>query len=123
MFRLGLLFGLTAVAFAALAAAISRAASINYGDFALLGVVMYVTFGIVAGQRLRASRAIVSVCVAALIEASLGSYVAALIGPGRPPPGTGPTELVGLAALTVAFSIGCGSLGVAVGRRVAGRAH
>jgi hypothetical protein len=121
MVRLGLLFGLTAVVFAGLAATISRVAAINYGDFALLGVVMYVAFGIAAGQRLRASRAIISVCIAALIEVSLGSYVAALIAPGRPPPGTGTTELVGLAALTVAFSVACGSFGVAVGRRVAGQ--
>ncbi len=121
MLRQALLFGLILVAFDAAAAAIARAAAFNYGHFALLGIVIYVGFGIYAGQRLRLGRALLAIAIAAAIDASLGAYVAALIGPGRPAPGTPASAIVGLAAITGILSASFGAVGVVVGTRVRSR--
>jgi hypothetical protein len=121
MLRLAVVFGLILVAFDAVAAIIANAAGINYGSFTLLGLVIYAALGIFAGQRLRWWRAVVAVIVAALIDSSLGWYVAALIGPGRPAAGTGMTEIVGTALLAGLLDALFGAIGVAVGTRVTRR--
>lgn len=118
MLRQALIFGLILVAFDAAGAAIARVAAINYGHFALLGIVIYIGFGIYAGQRLRVGRALLAIAIAAAIDASLGAYAAALIGPGRPAPGTPTSAIVGLAVITGILSAAFGAVGVAVGTRV-----
>jgi hypothetical protein len=119
MLRLALTFGLILVAFDAVAAMVAKAAAINYGSFTLLALVIYVGLGVFAGQRLRWWRALVAMVVAALVDASLGSSVAALIGPGRTPAGTSVTEIVGTALLAGLLYALFGAIGVAVGTRVA----
>ncbi len=81
-------------------------------------MVIYVGFGIYAGQRLRWWRALVAVVLAAAIDSTLGWYVAALIGPGRPIGVNSTTEIVGTALLAVLLDAVFGGLGVAIGTRV-----
>ena len=114
-------FGLILVAFDAIAASIAQAARFNYGQFILLGLVVYVGLGIFAGQRLRWQRALAAILIAALIDASLGSYVAALIGPGRPVAGTPVREILAAAFLGALFNAIFGAIGVFIGGRVARR--
>ncbi|HEY1655171.1 MAG TPA: hypothetical protein VGF86_08675, partial [Candidatus Tumulicola sp.] len=85
---------------------------------ALLGIVLYLAFGVYAGQRLRPGRAFVAIVVAAVIDATIGAYVAALIGPGRPAAGTPMQQIVAWSAITAALSALFGAIGVGVGTRV-----
>jgi hypothetical protein len=115
------LFAVILVAFAAIAAIIAKAAAINYGDFTLLGLFIYVAFGIFAGQRLRWWRALIALIVAALVDVSLGWYLAALIGPGRPLGSSGAVEIVGTALLAALLDVVFAAIGVAIGARVGRR--
>ncbi|MBV8117855.1 MAG: hypothetical protein JOZ01_07735 [Candidatus Eremiobacteraeota bacterium] len=96
--------------------------SFSYGQFVFIGLVLYVGFGIFAGQRLRVPRALIAIVLAALIDASLGSYVAARIGPGATMAPGRTVEIVGVALLGALLNVVLGALGVAVGARVARRA-
>lgn len=116
-----MLFAAILVAFAAIAAIVAKAAAINYGDFTLLGLLIYVAFGIFAGQRLRWWRALIALIVAALVDASLGWYVAALIGPGRPLASSGALEIIGTALLAALLDVVFAAIGIAIGARVGRR--
>lgn len=82
---------------------------------------LYVAFGIYAGQRLLWWRALVAVVLAAFIDSTLGWYVAALIGPGRPLAVTTTREIVGTALLATLLDAVFGGIGVGVGARVGRR--
>ena len=119
MLRLALIFALIAVAFDAAAALISRAAAFNYGQFAVLAVVVYAAFGIYAGQRLRWWRALVAIALAALVDATVGSAVASLLGAWVLQPWRG---AVTSTALDTLLNLVVAAGGVAVGQRVMRRA-
>ncbi|MGA8532502.1 MAG: hypothetical protein WB615_00175 [Candidatus Tumulicola sp.] len=121
MLRLALLFAVIVVAFDAIAAFVANAAGFNYGQFALISVVIYVALGIFAGQRLRRFRALTAIVIAALVDASLGSYVAASIGRDVPTVHSSTMEIVGAALLGALLNIAFGTIGVVVGARVARR--
>lgn len=123
MLRLALIFGTILVAFDAAAAAISKAATINYGNFLLPAVLLYVAFGVYAGQRLPRWRALAAIVLAAAVDLFLGNYVALLLGPGRATSGPWTREFTGTAAMTAAADIVFGAIGIAVGSRVARRAR
>lgn len=118
MLRLALAFALIAVAFDAAAALIARAAAFNYGQFALLSLVLYAAFGVFAGQRLRWQRALIALAIAAVVDVTIGSYVATSLSAW-----VGQTardrEAVGTAALTGILSLVVGAAGVAAGSRAA----
>jgi hypothetical protein len=119
MLRLALIFALIMLLFDAVTATISKIASINYGNFALLAIVVYVFLGIYGGRTLRSWRALISVAVAAIVEATLGWYVAALIGPGLPPVAATQLEMVFTGVVSVIVATLFGAMGVAVGLRAA----
>jgi hypothetical protein len=73
--------------------------------------------GIYSGRVARSWNGMVAIFIAVAIEATLGWYVAALIGPGYVPGWTvGVLILMGVEAAALALAIG--AIGVAVGRRV-----
>ena len=121
MLRLALIFGAIVVAFDVVAASVARAASINYGHFELLAVVLYAAFGIFAGQRLRWPRAVAAIAIAAAIDVFAGSYVASLIGAWISPWNQGDAMVATL--LTGLLNVVVGAAGVAVGSRVVRRAQ
>lgn len=121
MLRLALLFSVIAVAFDAVAASISRAFAINYGQFQLLSIILFAAYGIAAGQRLRWARALLAVAIAVVVDATIGSYVASLIGAWIAANQTG-NEALGTTLLSALLSLVVAVAGVAVGGRVARRA-
>jgi hypothetical protein len=118
MLRLALLFSVVMVLFDVAAASFAKATSVDYGQFVLLSSVLYVFAGILAGRFMRGWLALVPIIIAALVEAFLGGYLAALIGPGGRGPGVSDASFYGLAALCVLLNIVLGSAGIAVGIRV-----
>jgi hypothetical protein len=118
MLRLALLFAVVMVLFDVAAASFAKATSVDYGQFVLLSSVLYVFAGILAGRFMRGWLALVPIIIAALVEAFLGGYLAALIGPGGRGPGVSDASFYGLAALGVLLNIVLGSAGIAVGIRV-----
>ncbi len=121
MLRLALLFSAIAVAFDAVAAAISRAFAFNYGQFSLLALILFAAYGIVAGQRLRWPRALVAVAIAVIVDATIGSFVASLVGAWIAANQTG-REAIGSTVMTAVLCLVVAALGVVVGGRVARRA-
>jgi hypothetical protein len=81
-------------------------------------LVIYVGFGIYAGQRLRWWRALAAILLAAVIDSTLGWYVAALIGPARLLGVNSTTEIVGTALLATLLDVVFGGIGVGIGARV-----
>ncbi|MGB8519861.1 MAG: hypothetical protein WCD38_06810 [Candidatus Tumulicola sp.] len=118
MLRLALLFSAVAVAFDAVAAAIARAFAFNYGQFALLAVILFAAYGIIAGQRLRWPRALVAVAIAVTADATIGTFVASHVGAWIAPNQAG-REAIGSTVMTAALCFVVAALGVAVGGRVA----
>jgi hypothetical protein len=120
MLRLALLFALIIVAFDAATALVARAFAINYGNFALLALVLYACFGIYAGQRLRWPRALLAIAIAVVVDAIVGTYVASLLGAwvAQGPYGR---DLAGSTLLTALLNLVVGAAGVGVGTRVVRR--
>jgi hypothetical protein len=121
MLRSALIFGTILVAFDAAAAAISKAAVINYGNFLLPATLLYVAFGIYAGQRLARWRALAAIVLAAAIDLFVGNYAALLLGPGRATSGPWTREFTGTAVMIAVADVVFGAIGIAVGLRVASR--
>jgi hypothetical protein len=122
MLRLALLFSVVMVLFDVAAAAFAKATSVDYGQFVLLSVFLYIGAGILAGRKIRNWFAMFSIIIAAVVEALLGGYLAALIGPGAQAPGMSDAYYYGTAVFAVLLNVVMGAIGVAVGIRV-GRAQ
>ncbi|HEY3675825.1 MAG TPA: hypothetical protein VGK84_07500 [Candidatus Tumulicola sp.] len=118
MLRLALLYSIVFVLFDVAAAAFAKATSVDYGQFVLLSSVLYVFAGILAGRFMQSWLALVPIIIAALVEAFLGGYLAALIGPGGRGPGVSDLSFYGVAAFGVLLNILLGSAGIAVGVHV-----
>jgi hypothetical protein len=117
MLRLALLFSIVLVLFDVVAASIAKAASINYSQFVLLSVFLYIGAGILSGRKYR-WLGLGAIIITALVEVFLGGYLAALIGPGARPPGMSDGYYYGTAAFGVLLNVIMGAIGVAVGIRV-----
>jgi hypothetical protein len=122
MLRLALLFSIVMVLFDVAAATFAKATSVDYGQFVLLSVFLYIGAGILAGRKIRNWFAMFSIIIGAVVEALLGGYLAALIGPGAQAPGMSDAYYYGTAVFAVLLNVVMGAIGVAVGIRV-GRAQ
>lgn len=118
MLRLALLFSVTILAFDAVAALVARTLQFNYGQFAILAVVLFAGFGILAGRMLPVGRGIVAILIAAAVDAIVGSLIASAILPGRPVPAAGTSEVFGIAVLAVVPEAVAGIAGAFVGSRI-----
>lgn len=117
MIRLALLFGAILIVCDAVSALIARAVGISYDTFIVPALVIIFFMGIYSGRVARAWIGMIAVFIAVAIEATLGWYVAALVGPGYVPGWTvSMLILMGVEAAAVALVIG--AIGVAVGMRV-----
>jgi len=117
---LAILFSIAIVAYDALSAGIALAVGISYNSFLVLALVLFFFMGVLAGRKARSWAGILPVIVGAIADATVGWYVAALIGPGYVP-GWTMRDLITLAAESVALSTAIGALGVWIGLGVAGR--
>jgi hypothetical protein len=117
--RLALLFSITLIAYDALTAAIAKALAVSYDSFAVLALVLLFFMGIFAGRQARSWSGMLTIAIAAGVEATAGWYVAALIGPGFVP-GWTMRGLIVMAIQEVLLSTLVGAVGVWVGLRVAG---
>jgi hypothetical protein len=115
---LTLLFGAVVVAYDAFAASIAAALTISYNSFLLPGLVILFFMGVLAGRVARSWSGAVPVTIAAVIDATAGWYVAALIGPGYVP-GWTPRALIVMGAESALLSAAIGWCGVWIGIRVA----
>ncbi len=118
MLRLALIFSIVLIAYDALAALIARSVTISYDSFVVLALVLIFFMGIYAG-RVKRWGGIAVVAVAAAVEATLGWYVASLIGPGYVP-GWTMRALIVMAIESALLSTAIGLAGVWIGLRVAG---
>lgn len=119
MFRLATIYAISAVAYDLIAALIARAFSINFGNFAIFCIILFIGAGIYAGRTLPPRRAVVAIVIAAIAEATLGWYVAAIIGPARPTSNVSWSSIVFLAIVGIAIDTAAGLLGVMFGARAA----
>lgn len=117
--RLALPFGLIVVAYDALVAVVAAALTISYNSFLLPLLVILFFMGVYAGRVARSWAGVIPVTIAAIVDATAGWYVAALIGPGYVP-GWTPRGLIVMgieSALLATVVAWCGvAIGVRVGR-------
>ncbi|HEX3672255.1 MAG TPA: hypothetical protein VHT92_11185 [Candidatus Cybelea sp.] len=118
MLRLALIFAAVLVAYDALAAVIARAIGISYDSFAVLSLVVIFFMGVYAGRKQR-GRGIIVIAIVAAVEATVGWYLASLIGPGYVP-GWTMRVLVVMGVEAWLLSAAVGLAGVGIGMRVAG---
>lgn len=118
MIRTALLFSAVLVAYDAVAALIARAVGVSYNSFGLLVFVLLFFMGVFAGRKAASWAGLIPVAIAAVVEATAGWYVAALIGPGYVP-GWTTRVLVQMAAESVLTSLLAGAVGVWIGLGVA----
>jgi hypothetical protein len=116
--RLALIFAAILVAYDAIAAVIARLLTISYDSFLVLSLVIVFFMGVYAGRKKRWS-GIAVVAIAVAIEATLGWYVASLIGPGYVP-GWTMQWLVVMALEGALLATAIGTAGVWIGLGVAG---
>jgi hypothetical protein len=118
MLRLALIYAAILIAYDALAAAVARSITISYDSFLVLSLVIVFFMGVYAGRK-KQWRGVVVVAIAAALEATVGWYVAALIGPGYVPGWTMQT-LVVMALEGALLATVIGAAGVWIGLGVAG---
>ena len=119
MLRTALIFSVLFVAYDALAAALARWIVISYDSFVVPPVIAAFFMGVYAGRKKRSWGGLAPVALAAVVEVTVGWYVAALIGPGYVP-GWTLRELIVLATESAALIIAVGAAGVWVGLGVSG---
>ncbi|MBV8281284.1 MAG: hypothetical protein JO347_04385 [Candidatus Eremiobacteraeota bacterium] len=122
MLRTGILFSIVIVVYDAIAAIIARSVGVAYNSFLVLALVLFLFMGVYAGRRRGSWSAIVAVAIAAAADATLGWYVAAIVGPGYVP-GWTVRGLIVMAVESVVLATAIGAAGVCVGLAVAGRRH
>jgi hypothetical protein len=118
MLRTALLFSALFVIYDAFVALMARWIGIAYNSFLVPMFVLFFFLGIYAGRKKGSWVAITPIAIAAAVEATVGWYVAALIGPGYVP-GWTMRALIVIAVESAALSTAVGAAGVAVGLRVA----
>ena len=115
MLPLALFFTAVLIAYDALTAAIAKAVGISFDSFLVLAWVLFFLMGVIAGRKF-GWFGLLAVAVAAALEATLGWYVAALIGPGYVPGWTTQMLLL-LAVERTLVSCAIAAAGVFIGRR------
>ncbi len=116
--RLALPFAALLVAYDALTALVAKALTISYNSFLVPALVIIFFMGVYAGRVTRSWAGIFPVALAACLDATLGWYVAALIGPGFVP-GWTTRQLVAMGLESAALSTAVGCAGIWIGLRVA----
>jgi hypothetical protein len=119
MLALALIFSIALVAYDAIAAGAARAISVSYNSFLVPQLVLIFFMGILSGRKIRSWAALLPIAIAVTIEATLGWYVAALIGPGYVP-GWTMRLLVVMAIESAVLSAAIGAAGISIGLRVGG---
>jgi len=120
MLPLALLFSIVIVAYDAIGAAIALAVGVSYNSFLVPALVLFFFMGLVAGRKARSWAGILPVVVAAVADATIGWYIAALIGPGYVP-GWTMRDLITLGAESAALATAIGAVGIWFGLGVAGK--
>jgi hypothetical protein len=115
MLPLAIFFTAILIAYDASTAAIARAIGVSYDSFLVLAWVLFFIMGVLAGRKFGWPGLIV-VAVAAVLDATLGWYIAAAIGPGYVP-GWTMRMLVVLAFERALLSSAIAAAGVFIGRR------
>jgi len=116
--RLGLLFAAILIVCDAISALIARAVGISYDTFIVPALVIIFFMGIYSGRVAGSWNGMIAVVLGVATEATLGWYLAALIGPGYVPGWRLPT-LVVMGVEAAALALAVGAIGVAIGLRVA----
>jgi hypothetical protein len=119
MLRLTLLFAVVIIAYDAASAAIAKAVGVSYNSFLVLALVLFFLMGVYAGRVARSWAGAFPVLIAAIADATIGWYVAALIGPGYVP-GWTMRDLITLAVESAVAAAAIGAAGVWIGLSVAG---
>jgi|GEM_PF-5874601 len=119
MLRTALIFSAILIAYDAVAAALAKWIVISYDSFVILPVVAIFFMGIYAGRKKRSWGGLAPIVIAALVEVTVGWYVAALIGPGYVP-GWTMRQLVVLAVESALLFVAVGAAGVWIGLGVSG---
>jgi hypothetical protein len=117
--RVAVLFSLIIVAYDALAATIAKALIISYNSFLVPALVLFFFMGIYAGRKSGSWSGTLVIVIVAAVDATLGWYVAALIGPGYVP-GWTMRQLIVLGFESAVVSTAIGAVGVWIGLAVAG---
>jgi hypothetical protein len=115
MLPLAIFFTAIIIAYDALTATIARAVGVSYDSFLVIAWVLFFVMGVLAGRKFGWPGLIV-VALAAALDATLGWYIAAAIGPGYVP-GWTVRMLVVLALERGLLSIAIAATGVFIGRR------
>ena len=119
MLRSALWFSAILLAYDALSALVAKALTISYNSFLVPALTMLFFMGVYAGRKAGSWAGVVPVIVAAVVDATAGWYLAALIGPGYVPGWTA-RELLAMGIESAVLSTAVGCAGVWVGLRVAG---
>jgi hypothetical protein len=119
MLRLALFFCAVIVAYDIVSAAIARVVGVSYNSFLVLALVLFFFMGLLSGRKARTWIGLAPVLIAAIADATIGWYLAALIGPGYVP-GWTLRDLITLAVESTAVSTAIGAVGVWVGLGAAG---
>jgi hypothetical protein len=117
--RLGLAFAAVIIAYDAAAAFLARLLTVGYTSLLLPGAVVLFLMGVYAGQRLKSWAALIPVASAAIVQWTVGWYVAGAIGGGVPVVWNA-VAITGMVAGAFGVSIAIGAAGVWVGLGVAG---
>jgi hypothetical protein len=88
-----LLGSLTILIFDTSAAAVSNFFQVNYALFSVVSSVIYGMFGFLTARRLGLAYAPICGALLGLVDATLGWYISAVIGPGAPATTIGPLEI------------------------------
>lgn len=119
MVGLALFFSVVIVAYDAFSAAIAKVVGISYNSFLVLALVLFFFMGILAGRKAASWAGMIPVVIAAAVDATIGSHIAAVIGPGYVP-GWTIRILVTLAIESALLATAVGAAGVWIGLGVAG---
>lgn len=117
MLRTALWFSAILLAYDAFAAIVAKWLTISYNSFLIPALVMLFFMGVYAGRKARSWAGLTPVVIAAIVDATLGWYVAATIGPGFVP-GWTMRELVVMSVESALVSIVIAGAGVWIGLRV-----
>ena len=120
MLRLAAIFSAIILVFDVLWALLAKAVSINWGTSLILSAVLYVAMGVYAGVRLGIwQRATIAIAIAALVDWTLGWFIAWSIGPGFVFNSPSPVELLAGVIFGTLYGTAFGAVGAFFGCRAA----
>lgn len=116
MIRFAVMFSAIMLAFDVAGAFVAHVLGIDFGNFVFVAALAYVFFGFYAGRILRSWRALVSIVIAAVVDATLGTYFSTNIDPGIGASAVPEITAFGT-AVYLAIALTLGAVGVATGVR------